>query len=562
MPPNDNQHERGYNPFRMTTFKESSHTAWVEATPSLKSSHLHLLCVLSLALFLTGCSLTGASDARSLPTSQDISPTIPTTLDAQLTPTLQPSQSSSTPEPAETHKLQAITLAVPARWSAAVELALQIETYTQWHVTVSDDPAGSLDLGIADVALVNGSDGILVTQRPLALSLPFYSSWVDVSETEAWTLTSDPLPGIMVVDWAEIPYASRALRVEGKLPGEAGYPLQQTWSLEYKEGYESEVKQLAETLEPYLSQDEVVYLVAVGDVMLDRALGQTLREGNLTYPFSEVNELITAADLAVGNLESAIGESGTPEKKGYTFQAPSQAAQSLALAGFDLMSLANNHALDFGANALMEGIGQLDEQGISVVGAGENQQAAHTPILKHLNGLTLAFLAYVDVPVEVRGFDTRRWIATETRAGIAWADPKRIQEDILAVQSQADLILVLLHSGYEGVVQPSPPQVAAAHAAIDAGAHLVIGHHAHVLQGLEFYNGGVIVYGLGNFAFEDGGFDQSAILQLWLDRGGVRALEIIPVLLETSGRPNPLADAEASLIRQWFYSTTTVLDTR
>ncbi len=543
----------------MTTLKKSGDAAWVEVTTSQKSKAILVLCALFIAIVLTACSLIGDSTTQLLSATYDISH-IPATSGAEPTSSLTPSHPSAPLTPTVTRTPQIITLAVPARWSAAAELASQTDTSSWWQLNVSDDPAGALDLGAADVALVNGTSGIFVAQRPLALSIPFHSSWVSVSEAEAWSLVSNPPPGVTVVEWAEIPYASRALHVEGKLPGEAGYTLQQTWSLKHREGYESEAAQLAEMLEPYLSQDDVVHLVAVGDIMLDRALGQTLLEGDLGYPFSEVVELITPADLAVGNLESALGESGTPEKKGYTFQAPPQAAPSLALGSFDLMSLANNHALDYGASALMEGIGLLDAQGIEVVGAGENRQAAHAPVLKHLNGLSLAFLAYVDVPVEVRGFDTRRWIATETKAGVAWADPKHIREDILAVQPQADLIIVLLHSGYEGVVQPSPPQVAAAHAAIDAGAHLVIGHHAHVLQGLEFYNDGVIVYGLGNFAFEDGGFDQSGILQLWLDCSGVRTLGIVPVLLETSGRPIPAREAQASLIRQWFYSTTAVVE--
>jgi poly-gamma-glutamate capsule biosynthesis protein CapA/YwtB (metallophosphatase superfamily) len=541
--------------------KNARDGAWIETTSSLKSKALVVLCMVCAATILSACRLADDSNVHILPATQDTAH-VPATLDAQHTTLPPASQPPTTQTPTATPTPRLLTLAVPARWAPATELASLAASSARWQITVSDDPASAFDLGTVDVALADDTSGIFVAQRPMALSVPFYSSWVSVREKEAWSLVDDPLPGVMVVDWAEIPYASRALRVEGMLPGEAGYPLQQTWSLEFREDYEAEATQLAEKLGPYLSQDDVVYVAAVGDVMLDRALGQTLLGDDLTYPFSEVAGLFAAADLAVGNLESALGDSGTPEKKGYTFQAPPQAAQALAIAGFDLMSLANNHALDYGANALMEGIDLLEMQGIGVVGAGENRQAARAPFLIQINNLSLAFLAYVDVPVEVRGFDTRRWVATEDKAGVAWADPKQIQEDIQSVQPQADLIIVLLHSGYEGVVQPSPPQEAAAHTAIDAGAHLVIGHHAHVLQGIEFYNGGVIVYGLGNFAFEDGGFDQSAILQLWLDRDGVRTLGIIPVLLDTSGRPNPAREAQASLIRQWFYSTTAVVDTR
>jgi poly-gamma-glutamate capsule biosynthesis protein CapA/YwtB (metallophosphatase superfamily) len=544
----------------MTTHKKSNDAAWIAETASLRSKATIMVCTLCTVILLTACSLTVDSKAHILPATQDTAH-IPATL-AQNTPNPPLSQPSTTPSPTTTPTPRLLTFAVPARWATAAELASRPGALVHWQINISDDPAGALELGAVDVALVNDTDGIFVAQRPIALAIPFNSSWVSLNETDAWSQVHDPFPGVTVVDWAEIPYASRAVRVEGKLPGEAEYPLQQTWSLKFRGNYIAEAAQLAAMLGPHLSQDEVIHIAAVGDVMLDRALGEILLEGDVNYPFSEVTEWIAPADLAVGNLESALGETGTPEKKGYTFQAPPQAAQALTLAGFDLMSLANNHALDFGADALFEGINLLNEQRIGVLGAGEDEQAAHAPVLSYINGLSVAFLAYVDVPIEFRGFDTHRWIATETKAGVAWADPEHIREDILAVQPQADLIIVLLHSGYEGVVRPSPPQVAAAHAAIDAGAHLVIGHHAHILQGLEFYNGGVIVYGLGNFAFEDGGFDQSAILQLWLDRDGVRTLGIVPVLLENSGRPNPASEAQALLIRQWFHGTTAVVDTR
>jgi len=132
----------------------------------------------------------------------------------------------------------------------------------------------------------------------------------------------------------------------------------------------------------------------------------------------------------------------------------------------------------------------------------------------------------------------------------------QIQADVSDACQQADLVIVLLHSGYESVPEPSPPQIAAAHAAIDAGASLVIGHHAHVLQGIEFYGDGVIAYGLGNFAFEDAGPPESAILNVWLDSDGVRQLEFIPVILEPDGRPRPATEAEAFVIRQQIYDLT------
>ncbi|MCA9921155.1 MAG: CapA family protein [Anaerolineales bacterium] len=295
--------------------------------------------------------------------------------------------------------------------------------------------------------------------------------------------------------------------------------------------------------------------------MLDRALGVQLQTDR-AFPFAQVAPVLRQADITVGNMESALGDIGSPAAKSYTFRAPPAAAESLALAGFDIVSLANNHAMDFGPDALLQAITLLNNSGVTPIGAGANAAAAHAPTFAEINGLTLAFLSYVHVPVESLGFDTETWTATAETPGLAWADPAQITADITAVSPQADLIIVLLHSGYEYVEAPSPPQIAAAHAAIDAGADLVIGHHAHVLQGVEFYKDGVIVYGLGNFAFEIDGDPETAVLHAWLDADGVRELAFTPAVIQFGGQPRLATPAEASAILQKIYTLSTFLSSQ
>jgi poly-gamma-glutamate synthesis protein (capsule biosynthesis protein) len=162
-------------------------------------------------------------------------------------------------------------------------------------------------------------------------------------------------------------------------------------------------------------------------------------------------------------------------------------------------------------------------------------------------------LGYVDVPVEVSGFDTQTWTATAEKPGLAWADLAQITVDVTQAAEQADLVIVVLHSGYEYIEPPSLNQMAAARTAVDAGADLVVGHHAHVLQGVEYYQDGVIVYGLGNFAFEIDGDPSTAILNVWLDQDGVRQLEFVPAIIQFGGQPR-LAEAwEAGEILQKIY---------
>ena len=260
--------------------------------------------------------------------------------------------------------------------------------------------------------------------------------------------------------------------------------------------------------------------------------------------------------MTVGNLESALGEGGIPEDKGYTFRAPPQAAQSLALAGFDLLSLANNHAMDYGPMLLLDAILALEKEGVAAVGAGRNDAAAHQPYSITINGLDFAFLSFVDVPQEFRGFDTRSWQAQQSRPGLAWADARQMQTQIGQAKGDADIVIVLLHSGYEYVPQPSPPQITAARTAVEAGADLVIGHHAHILQAVEFNPDGLIVYGLGNFVFEDAGPPESAMLRVWFDADRVRELQFVPVRLDEQGRPHPVAGEAAETILANIYSLT------
>lgn len=274
-----------------------------------------------------------------------------------------------------------------------------------------------------------------------------------------------------------------------------------------------------------------VTLAAVGDVMLGRTVGARLEAEGAAVAFAGVRDILAAADIAVANLESAVGVSGSPAPKAYTFRAPPVAAEALALAGIDLVSLANNHSLDYGPESLAETRALLAERGILSTGAGPNRSAAHAPAMIAREGLTFAFLAYVDVPVERGGFDPRIWTATAETPGVAWLDLPAMAEEIAAARHEADLVVVLLHFGLEWELEPSDAQREQARAAIDAGAALVIGSHPHVLQPVEAYGDGLIAYSLGNFVF-DGFWDpanDSAILLVELTAAGVAGWELVPV---------------------------------
>ena len=297
------------------------------------------------------------------------------------------------------------------------------------------------------------------------------------------------------------------------------------------------------------SEPAPIELAFVGDVMLARALGDQIRWSNIAYPFEHVAEVLNSADFAVANLESALGDIGYPAPKAYTFQAPPDAAKSISLGGFDLVSLANNHALDYGIESLSQGIDLLAVEEVASVGAGMNEAAARAPYLVTIGGVQLAFLSYVHVPIESSGFDTESWRAIGESPGVAWAEPEVIAADVAEIRPKADHIIVLLHSGNEGVRAPSEAQRDAAYAAIDAGATAVVSHHAHILQGIEQRGNGVIFWGLGNFAFDFNlTLQRSAILHLSVTQQAIDSWWFTPITIQTDGQPRLAESAEATRI--------------
>ncbi len=522
---------------------------------------LRTVIVLGLlgVIFLMGCAETAVSTAP-LPT---LVPTLAQPIATHLAPPTPIPPATNTPiappatavpsaaAPTNT-SLPPLTLSVPPGWEALVEEALSNSATNRiWQIVPENEPANA--------QLIENGGGQLVWQESIVLAVPFVTEWEFITQADAEALIANGHQVATVLPWSALTPDLKPLRVDGRHPTDPDYPFQNRLTLQ-SEGQEA--NELLPILQTALAPDPIVHLASVGDIMLDRGLGIVLQNGNLTYPFAKVAPLLQGADITVGNMESALGDVGTPAIKSYPFRAPPVAAQALALGGFDVVSLANNHAMDYGPEALLQALGLLDTQGVATIGAGANFDKAHAPYLTQVNGLSLAFLGYVNVPVEATGFDTAVWTATETTPGLAWGYPDVIAADVTAVRPQADLVIVVLHSGYEYIEEPSEQQMAAAHAAIDAGADLVIGHHAHILQGIEYYNDGVIVYGLGNFAFEIDGAPETAVLNVWLDQNGVHSLELIPAIIQEGGQPRLAETWEAAPILRQVYFLTRILNSR
>jgi poly-gamma-glutamate capsule biosynthesis protein CapA/YwtB (metallophosphatase superfamily) len=276
-----------------------------------------------------------------------------------------------------------------------------------------------------------------------------------------------------------------------------------------------------------------VRLMAVGDVMLARSIGRRIRADGPGSVFAGVQDVLDEADLLVVNLECAITTSRDQEDKHYTFRAPPAAAKALAKAGVDVAGLANNHAMDWGEAGLADSMRLLAGSGIATPGAGTDRAAAHAPRILERNGLRVAFLAYVDAFAEAAGFNTKTWRAGPRTPGLAIADAAVIRRDVEAARGIADVVVVLIHAGYEYSPAPNAEQRAYAKAALDGGAALVLGHHPHVLQGSQRSEGRLVAWSLGNFVFDKMGGEasRSTILDVELTRDGVSSVRWIPVQL-------------------------------
>lgn len=283
-----------------------------------------------------------------------------------------------------------------------------------------------------------------------------------------------------------------------------------------------------------------VRLMAAGDVMLGRTIGQRILDFGAQWPFARVVNTVSAANLFVINLECAITNRGTREDKHFTFRGPApQAADALARGSVDFVSQANNHSLDWGVVGMRDTTRLLNNRAIGHAGTGETSSQARTPWRVTINGLRIAILAYVrPMPESTTDFNTLAWEATSTSPGVAIARPAQVAADVTAAKAAADVVIVYFHFGQEKVTSPGDGQKRLAKAAIGAGAKLVLGAHPHVLQGYASGNHTLVAYSLGNFVFDgfSGVANDSVILDVTLSAVGVESFRWIPVVV-ANGRP-------------------------
>ena len=270
--------------------------------------------------------------------------------------------------------------------------------------------------------------------------------------------------------------------------------------------------------------EETIQLVAAGDIMLDSWIEQVVREQGWHYPFVYVDSILQKADLVFANLEAPFGKQDSAFPKTYTFQVEPDLVRVLTAGRINMVSLANNHILDFGPAALKETRELLDEYGIKYAGAGMNLWEARQPAVFNIKGKKVAVACYsLTFPEEF-------W-ATDSTAGTCFPSHTFFYTDIRRFKAENDILILSFHWGAELLATPKEYQVDLAHRAIDAGADLILGHHPHVIQGLEVYKGKLIAYSLGNYVFSSYSdkATRSMLLRLWYSGESFKRCTIIPI---------------------------------
>jgi len=287
-----------------------------------------------------------------------------------------------------------------------------------------------------------------------------------------------------------------------------------------------------------------IKLAFVGDIMLGSTVEKTMRSNGLEYPFSGAIDYLTAPDLTAGNLENPITTGGTPaQNKQYVFKGSPDLLSPLKDAGFDVVSVANNHTLDQGAEGLLDTIRHLEEAGVPSVGGGNDDTEAYAPVLLEANGIKVAYLGISRV------LPVTEWKADKNHPGVAEGyDPRRAVAAVEKAKEQADLVVVMVHWGVERAEDPVDEQTKLGKQLIDAGADLIIGSHPHVLQGFESYKGKWIAYSLGNFIFNVTATPRTkdtGVLDAVCTKSGECRLVFHPMVADQS-RPAPADSVKAA----------------
>ena len=288
-----------------------------------------------------------------------------------------------------------------------------------------------------------------------------------------------------------------------------------------------------------------------GDVHFEGALRSKLAANPATV-LAPIAPVLSSADIAMVNLESAITEQNTAVPKEFNFKTTPSALVALQAAGVDVVNEANNHSIDYGSPGLTDTLAARAASPIRVVGIGANATDAYTPFRTQVRGQRISIFGATDVMGEE---NVKAWTATDAQPGVASTKYDAQARMIAAVQAerpQADTIVVFLHWGVERVGCATDRQKQLARALVDAGADIVVGSHAHILEGGGRLGTSFVGYGLGNFVFynESGEYGRTGVLMVTATGRDIDGYQWVPARIHngvaTPIPAGPTADAEVA----------------
>lgn len=296
---------------------------------------------------------------------------------------------------------------------------------------------------------------------------------------------------------------------------------------------------------------DMISILFVGDILLHSDYNKIVSEQGPSFIFEKISGVFNDADLRCGNLECVLSEKGAPLAGKGCLIGDKRYIASLGETGFNVVSLANNHTFDYGADAYEDMRINLKKERIKAVGAGRNLNESRKLISVSINGVRLGFLAYSSRDNNGRNY------ATDTSPGVAPLEEQYLIEDIKKYTNDVDHLVISLHWGIEHSPYPTPEQISLAHRAVDAGAGIIFGNHPQILQGIENYKGGLIMYSLGNFCHSDYYWEgtgktyqfkikpvdrESVMVMVKASKDKIEDINIIPIWINEHGQPEVCKD--------------------
>lgn len=296
-----------------------------------------------------------------------------------------------------------------------------------------------------------------------------------------------------------------------------------------------------------LDTETTASFIAVGDISFSRGVERVIKyQKNINFPFLKTKEILSDADITYANLETPITIGQEIPDGSMIFRSNPGTELALKWAGIDIVNLANNHSYNFDKEGLLDTFKYLTNASVQYVGAGNNRTQAYAPLIFEKNGIKFALLSYEEMDIVPKEYE-----AEENKPGIAFMRIDEMQESVKNAKTLADVVIVVMHAGEEYVPLGNDLQTNFAHAAIDAGAEVVIGDHPHVIQNAEVYKDKIIFYNLGNFVMDQMWSDdtrRALIFKGIFTKKGLEKFYVIPVQIEHYSQPNPVTGELADII--------------